>query len=235
MPGKLYLVATPIGNLRDITLRAIAVLKEADLILSEDTRTTAKLLNHYAIKKPLQAFHEHSSNRVIENLIQRLRRGQIIALVSEAGTPGLSDPGGKLVERAAAEGISSFPLPGPSALTCAISAAGLPMNRFLFLGFLPIKGRQKLFSYLKTVPYPLVIYESPYRLSKTLEEIQIQLGNRPLVIGREMTKMFEEFIRGRVEEVRQIIAKKKTLKGEIVVIVGYESPKKNHPASQENC
>ncbi len=216
--GELYIVATPIGNLEDVTVRALSILRTVDLLFSEDTRTSRKLLNHWQIKKPLLAWHEHSSPARLSRVITELKRGQKIAYLTEAGTPGLSDPGQRLVQAALANGIRVIPLPGPSALATLISVAGWPIKEFLFLGFLPKKGRHKIWEELKKNRYPIVLYESPFRLLKTLDEIKEQLDDPVLVLGREMTKLFEEFVRGRVEEIKEHF-KSTPLKGEVTLLI----------------
>ena len=177
--GTLYVVATPIGNLEDITLRALRILKEVDLIACEDSRITKRLLNKYEIATPTITYHQHSSNNKISQIIEKLESGDSIALVTDAGTPGIQDPGGKLVQAATKSGITIVPIPGPSAVTTALSAAGIPADQFYFLGFLPKKkGRQTLFKNISTLKVPLVIYESPFRVLRTLKDIQEYLGNR---------------------------------------------------------
>jgi 16S rRNA (cytidine1402-2'-O)-methyltransferase len=225
MSGKLYIVATPIGNLQDITLRAINTLKKVNFILSEDTRTTIKLCRQFEITTPLRSFHEHSSDAAIESIIQKIQDGNNAALVSEAGTPAISDPGGKLVDRALKAKIQIVPIPGVSALTALASVAGIAMSQFLFLGFLPKKGHQKMWQELSQTPYPIIIYESPRRLLKTLAKIRERLGNRFIIVGREMTKMFEEILRGKVEEVEEKLAKR-SIKGEITLIISHEPGQK---------
>ena len=214
----LYLVPTPIGNLKDITLRALEVLKNVDLIVCEDTRQTLKLLNHYQIKKRLESFHAHSDERKLEQLIQRLRQGEEIALVSDAGTPGISDPGFKLTSRAWQEKIKVIPLPGPSAFLTALSGSGLPINQFVYLGFLPVKkGRQKVFKQIKTGgERTFVLYEAPHRLRRTLFDLEEHVGEVEIVIARELTKIYEEFWRGTAKEALEYF---KNPRGEFVIIV----------------
>jgi len=219
----LYVVATPIGNLEDITLRALKILKEVDLILCEDTRVTQKLLNHYQIKTPLLSYHQHSKLQKIELIISLLKKGKKIALVSDAGTPGISDPGNELIRKIIdtfEEKIQICPIPGPSALTAAASVSGLPMNRFLFLGFLPSKRkRRKFFNEILQSKYPIIFYESPHRILKTLKEIQSYLSpDTFIVVCRELTKKFETIYRGEIATVIQQI-EKNPIKGEFVVIV----------------
>ncbi|MGC8825740.1 MAG: 16S rRNA (cytidine(1402)-2'-O)-methyltransferase [Anaerolineae bacterium] len=195
--GTLYLVATPIGNLEDITLRALRVLKEVPLIAAEDTRTTRKLLARYGISTPLVSFHEHSPPARLAELLQALQQGDV-AVVSEAGMPGISDPGYRLVQEALAAGFPVVPIPGPSAVTTALAASGLPADRFLFLGFLPARAsaRRKALADTAPLPYTLVCFEAPHRLLETLEDALEILGDRRLAIARELTKVHEEFWRG---------------------------------------
>jgi len=202
MAGALYVVATPIGNLQDITLRALETLKTVDLIAAEDTRHTKKLLQHYGIETPLISFHQHSGAGRIEQIIRRLQAGESVALVTDAGTPGISDPGGALVEAAHKAGIRVVPVPGASAVTAILSVAGLPAHRFRFEGFPPRKegARRKFFESLQGEDAPVVFYESPHRLLKTLQTAYEVLGDCGIVVGRELTKQFEEVFRGRLSE-----------------------------------
>lgn len=214
--GTLYIVATPIGNLEDITLRAIRILKEVAAVACEDSRVTKTLLNKYEIKTPVVTYHQHSPSTEV---IKRLKRGENIALVTDAGTPGVQDPGGKLVCEAIREGIKVVPIPGASAVITALSAAGINADAFYFLGFLPKKqGRQTLFSELVNLDVPVVIYESPMRVGKTLKDIEQYLGNRQVVIARELTKKFEEIKEGSVEELIDKFSGQKP-KGEFVIII----------------
>jgi 16S rRNA (cytidine1402-2'-O)-methyltransferase len=215
----LYLVPTPIGNLADITLRALDVLKSVDVILAEDTRTTGILLKHYSISKTLQSFHNFNEHKVVERLIERLRDGEVMALVSDAGTPGISDPG-FLIARASVEaGLKIECLPGATAFVPALVKSGLPCDRFVFEGFLPQKkGRQTLLKKLAAEERTLVFYESPYRLVKTLEQLVQYLGDRKGSVSRELTKLFEETVNGKLTEIIQHF-KKKEVKGEIVIVV----------------
>ena len=216
MSGTLYIVATPIGNLEDITLRALAVLKRVDLIACEDTRRTKILLNHYQIKNSLVSFHQHSKIQKIDRIIAELRSGADVALVTDAGTPGISDPGGVLVARCVSEQVMVRPIPGPSALTALVSVAGIPMDQFLFLGFLPHKkGRRKVIDQIVRSEVPVVFYESPYRILKTLAALSEYEGR--LIIGRELTKQFEEVVRGTAKEVYQEFESRK-IQGEFTVI-----------------
>jgi len=216
----LYIVATPIGNLEDITLRALRILKEVDLIVCEDTRHSKILLNKYEIEKPLLSYHSHSRISKINKIIEELKKGKDVALVSDAGTPGISDPGYAVVTAALEEGIEVSPVPGTSAFLTALMVSGFPINQFVYLGFLPVKkGRQTLFFNLKEEKRTVVFYESPYRILKTLGEIKEYLGeNREIVLARELTKKFEEFKRGTVKEVYTEMETQKP-KGEFVVIL----------------
>ncbi|MBE9066047.1 16S rRNA (cytidine(1402)-2'-O)-methyltransferase [Leptolyngbya cf. ectocarpi LEGE 11479] len=201
--GTLYLVATPIGNLEDITFRAVRILKEADLIAAEDTRHTGKLLHHFQIETPQLSYHEHNARSRIPQLIEKLQNGQTVALVSDAGMPGISDPGYGLVCACANAGIVVSPIPGPAAVVSAIAASALPSDRFTFEGFLPVKGkaRTERLSQLATEPRTMVLYESPHRLLKTLADLQMHLGSdRRVTVARELTKRYEEFWRGTLGE-----------------------------------
>ncbi|NOX37481.1 MAG: 16S rRNA (cytidine(1402)-2'-O)-methyltransferase [Calditrichaeota bacterium] len=213
------MVSTPIGNLEDITLRALRILKEVDLICAEDTRTTRKLLNHYQIKNNLLSCHSYNVKQRIPQVLTRLQQGQQVALVSEAGTPGISDPGHALVMAAIREQIPVVPIPGPSAAIAALVASGLPTDRFVFEGFLPRKkGRQTKLQQLKDEPGTIILYESPHRIRKTIEDIVNIFGNRYIVLARELTKRFEEFIRGYASDILQLL-EERDLKGEIVLLV----------------
>jgi 16S rRNA (cytidine1402-2'-O)-methyltransferase len=222
----LYIIATPIGNLEDISLRALRILKEVDLILCEDTRRTQKLLNHYQIKKKTLSYHQHSKLKRVEEIIDLLRRGKNLALVSDSGTPGISDPGGKLIEKIVetfGDLVKIVPVPGPSAITCIASVSGFFMDKFLFLGFPPKKKkRKKFFEEILNSKYPVIFYESPYRILKTLEELKLKAETYNLglevVVGRELTKKFETLYRGKIDEVIEKIKNDK-IKGEFVVIV----------------
>lgn len=220
MPGTLYIVATPIGNLEDITLRALRILQAVDLIACEDTRQTLKLLRHYGIRRPLVSYHEHNQRKRAEELIARLKEGRSVALVSDAGTPLLSDPGEVLLERAIAEGIPVVPIPGPSAVTTAAMAAGLPVDRFLFVGFLPARRgpRRAELERLKTIPYTLIFFEAPHRLAETLADMCEILGARPAVLARELTKVHETFERATLAELAERVAAA-PVKGELVLLV----------------
>ncbi len=219
----LYVVATPIGNLEDITQRALRVLGEVDVILCEDTRHTLEMLNHFKIKKTLVSYHQHSQVQKVDNIISLLKAGKNLALVSDAGTPGLSDPGGVLIEAVLNElgkDIEIIPVPGPTALTAIISVAGMPTDRFLFLGFLPHKkGRQTLFQEIKDSERTVIFYESTHRIIKTLTSLaEILEPERRLVVGRELTKKFETIYRGSAQDVLKQLETGET-RGEFVVVV----------------
>jgi 16S rRNA (cytidine1402-2'-O)-methyltransferase len=217
---SLYLVPTPIGNLSDITLRALETLKSVDVILAEDTRTSGFLLKHYAISKPLQSFHNFNEHKVLSNLIERLQNGAVMALVSDAGTPGISDPGFLLARACVEAGLTIECLPGPTAFVPALIKSGLPSDRFVFEGFLPHKkGRQTLLKKLADEERTMIFYESPYRLVKALEQFIEYFGaGRKASVSRELTKLFEETVNGTLEEVVNHF-KIKEVKGEIVIVV----------------
>lgn len=216
----LYLVPSPIGNLKDITLRALEVLKEADLILAEDTRTSSNLLNHYDIKRPLSPYHQHNEHKIVQHLVAQLAEGKKIALLTDAGTPGISDPAFLLVRECIKADIKVECLPGATAFVPALVNSGIPINRFCFEGFLPLKkGRQTILKKLAEEERTIIIYESPMRLVKTLEEFIGYFGeDRLCCVSRELTKMFEENKRGTLKEVAAWF-KEKTVKGEIVIVV----------------
>lgn len=218
--GMLYIVATPIGNLGDMTLRAIETLKTVDTVLSEDTRVTGNLLRHFEIKKPLVSFHEHTENDKAMKLIERMTAGENMALVTDAGTPGISDPGNVLVALAATAGIRIIPIPGASALGAIVSVAGIDMREFVFKGFPPHKkGRQTFFQAVAVSDIPVIYYESPHRVIKNLELLMELAPHKKLVLGRELTKIFEEVVRGSVEEVKVYLESKVgKMKGEFVII-----------------
>ena len=225
----LYIVATPIGNLKDITLRALHVLEEVDLILCEDTRKTKKLLEHYNIKTPIESYHQHSKLKKIEQILDLLRQGKNLALVSDSGTPGISDPGNKLIQSLITDyqlPVTIIPIPGVSAITAAASISGIPMDKFVFLGFPPHKkGRNKFFKEVAEYKYPVVIYESPHRILKTLGDLRRtyteQSGTNtepPIVVGKELTKKFEKIYRGTISEAIKMI-EKDGVRGEYVIII----------------
>jgi 16S rRNA (cytidine1402-2'-O)-methyltransferase len=222
MPGLLYVVATPIGNLEDITYRAVRVLGEADLIACEDTRQTRKLLDHYHIHKPTISYHDHNEAERTEDLTGRLMAGETIALVSDAGMPLVSDPGYRLVHAAIELGISVQPIPGPSASLTALAASGLPTDSFHFGGFLPPKTGQrlKLLESLAGEHATLIFYEAPHRILETLEAIEAAMGPRPVVVAREITKIHEEFLRGTAAEIHAQLAQRDSVKGEITLLIG---------------
>jgi 16S rRNA (cytidine1402-2'-O)-methyltransferase len=218
--GILYVVATPIGNLEDVTLRAIRVLKEVSLIAAEDTRHTQILLSRYDIHTPLTSYHEHNERTKAQPLVERLVRGENIALLSDAGTPAISDPGYRLVVEAVRAGVRIMPLPGPSAMAAVLSASGLPTDRFVFEGFLPAKKqeRQAKLQALRSETRTLVCYEAPHRLKESLVDMRLILGDREIVIGREVSKVHEEFLRGMIGEIIVQLADRE-LKGEITIVV----------------
>jgi len=216
----LYLVPTPIGNLKDITLRALEVLQEVDVILAEDTRTTSHLLNHYQISKPLTPYHQHNEHKIVEHLVQQLAAGKKMALVTDAGTPGISDPAFLLVRACVQQGVEVQSLPGATAFVPALVNSGLPTNSFCFEGFLPLKkGRHTMLEKLKNEERTIILYESPMRLVKTLNDLGGYFGaDRQCSVSRELTKMFEETKRGTLEELAAYFSQK-TVKGEIVIVV----------------
>ena len=218
--GILYIVPTPIGNLKDITLRALDVLKEVDLILAEDTRTTSYLLNHYQVTKPISPYHQHNEHKVLQHLVDQLIAGKTMALVTDAGTPGISDPAFLLIRECIKNAIRTECLPGPTAFIPALVNSGIPSNRFVFEGFLPLKkGRQSLLKSLVEEERTMIFYESPLRLVKTLADlIQFFGEERQCSVSRELTKMFEENKRGSLKEVYEYF-QPKTVKGEIVIVV----------------
>lgn len=233
MAGTLYIVATPIGNLEDITHRAARVLGQVDLIACEDTRQTRKLLQHLGIDKRLVSFHEHNEARRTPWLLEQLFAGASVALVSDAGTPLISDPGLVLVRRAAEQGIAVVPVPGPSAAVAALSASGLPADAFHFAGYLPPKRtqRRQALERLKSLDCTLVFYEAPHRILETLSDIAEILGDRPVAVARELTKIHEEFLRGTAATVLAELATRPAVKGEFTVIVGAET-RRGKPAPE---
>ncbi|MBN8720290.1 MAG: 16S rRNA (cytidine(1402)-2'-O)-methyltransferase [Sediminibacterium magnilacihabitans] len=216
----LYLVPTPLGNLKDITLRALEVLKQADVILCEDTRTSSKLLQHYQVQKPLSPYHQHNEHKIVEHLTEQMHAGKTFALITDAGTPGISDPAFLLVRQCIKEGIRVECLPGATAFVPALVNSGIPANRFVFEGFLPLKkGRQTLLKQLVQEERTMVFYESPMRLVKTLEEFITYFGpDRRCSVSRELTKLFEENARGTLQELCEHF-KSKAVKGEIVIVL----------------
>lgn len=216
---KLYIVATPIGNLKDISIRALHTLEEVDLILCEDTRRAKKLFDYYNLKTPVESYHQHSNIKKINYIADLLKQGKKLALVSDSGTPGISDPGNKLVnELVSGELVSKveiIPIPGASAITAIVSISGFPMDKFFFFGFPPHKkGRQKFFKELAEYKYPVIIYESPYRILKTLKELN-SFGDFDIVVGRELTKQFETIYRGKISEIIDKIEPR----GEFVIVI----------------
>jgi 16S rRNA (cytidine1402-2'-O)-methyltransferase len=225
--GTLFLVATPIGNLEDITYRAVKVLNSVDLIAAEDTRKTKILLDHYNINKPMTSYYSYNEKARSPQLIEKLLAGQSIALVSDAGTPGISDPAFHIVQQALENGILIIPIPGPTAFISGLIVSGLPTDRFVFEGFLPLKkGRKTKFESLKLESRTIILYESPHRIRKTLTEIQNYFGNRNVVVARELTKKFEEIVRGPIQLVLSELEKKEP-RGEYVVIIEGASRKSN--------
>jgi 16S rRNA (cytidine1402-2'-O)-methyltransferase len=220
-PG-LYVVATPIGNLKDVSFRALSVLAAADAVLAEDTRVTKTLLAHYGITTPLVAYHEHSNEAVRDRMIHRIREGQALALVSDAGTPLVSDPGYKLVQAAIEEGLPVTPIPGPSAILTALVVSGLPTDRFFFEGFLPSRSaaRRTRLTEIAGIPGTLMLFEGPHRLPEMLADAAAVLGDRPAVVARELTKLFETVRRGTLSELAAQFAEEGPPKGEIVVLIG---------------
>lgn len=217
----LYLVPTPIGNLEDITLRAIKTLEEVDLVLAEDTRVSGRLLKHYDIDKPLKSFHTHNEHARVDSILQVLQSGSKVALISDAGTPGISDPGYLMVRAALDHAIPVISLPGATAFVPALVSSGLPSDRFHFEGFLPHKkGRQTRLKYLCTLPNTFLLYESPHRIKKCLSQLIELCGpDREACLARELTKIHEEFIRGTLEEILTTLDSRPSIKGEIVLIV----------------
>ena len=219
MPGTLFVVATPIGNLEDVTLRALRVLQTADLIAAEDTRRTARLLAHHGISTPTLSFHQHNTRSRIPQLISRLQRGDSVALVTDAGTPGVSDPGVELVQACVQNGISVDPIPGASAPLAAVIASGFPMVPLTIFGFAPAraKDRSAWFENISAIQNTLTFFETPHRIAKTMEEAGAKLGNRPIMIGRELTKAHQEFIRGTALELSRAFD---NARGEFTVVIG---------------
>jgi 16S rRNA (cytidine1402-2'-O)-methyltransferase len=222
MPGILYLVASPIGNLEDITFRAVRILKECDLIACEDTRHTLRLLNHYGIGKPLISYHDHNEATRTAELMARLRAGSNVALISDAGMPLVADPGYRLVTAAVNAGISVQPIPGPSALLTALAASGLPTDAFRFAGFLPAKSGQRasILEAFSNDPATLIFYEAPHRILDALADVDRIMGARPVVVARELTKTHEEFLRGTARQILDILGARDAVKGEITLLIG---------------
>ncbi len=218
---KLYIVPTPIGNLEDMTLRAIRILKEVDVVLSEDTRTSGKLLKHFDIQAKQYPYHQFNEHKVVEGLVERMTNGEQMALITDAGTPGISDPGFLLIRECIKNDIDVECLPGATAFVPALVQSGLPSDKFFFEGFLPHKkGRETRLKYLATISYTVVLYESPHRLIKTLAQLIAHFGSeRRASISRELTKLHEETVRGTLQEIHDYF-ERKTVKGEIVIVVG---------------
>jgi 16S rRNA (cytidine1402-2'-O)-methyltransferase len=219
--GKLFIVATPIGNLEDISYRAVRTLKEVDLIACEDTRHTAKLLTHYAIGTPTISYHEFNEESRTPQLIQMLQEGKNIALVSDSGTPLISDPGYRIVSSCRQEGIQAIPIPGPSAAIAALAGSGLPSDSFFFAGFLPARSslRKRRLEQLASIPATLIFYEAPHRILSCLEDMTAILGPREAGLGREITKVHEEFLNGKLPELLNILQERPKIQGEFVVVV----------------
>tara|TARA_Y100000996_G_scaffold124540_1_gene93899 strand:- start:322 stop:1014 length:693 start_codon:yes stop_codon:yes gene_type:complete len=225
--GHLFVVGTPIGNLEDITLRAISTLQNVDLILAEDTRNSKKLLSAHNIDTKMMSYHEHSNEKETKRIISLLLDGKNLALISDAGTPTISDPGYGLIRDCIKKEIKIIPIPGASAITTAMSVSGLPSDSFTFFGFLPQKkGRIKKIKELLNVDNTIILFESPFRLEKTLNQLKEYLGNRSVVVGRELTKLYEEIIRGNLEDVIKYFSKSK-IKGEIVIMIGKDDDRIN--------
>ena len=225
MKGKLYIIATPIGNLEDITLRALRILKEVDIIAAEDTRQTLKLLNHYDISKHLISYHRHNEETKSNYLIEKLKEGQNIGLVSDAGTPGISDPGEEVIKKAIEEGIEVIPIPGACAMVNALICSGLETKEFSFLGFLPLnkKLRKEKLEEIKYSTKTVILYEAPHKMKTTLKDLKNYIENRKVVLARELTKIHEEFIRKPIDE---LIEEVEALKGEMILIIEAGEPKK---------
>jgi 16S rRNA (cytidine1402-2'-O)-methyltransferase len=231
--GVLYIVSTPIGNMEDITLRALRILKEVDLIAAEDTRRTGLLLKHFGIQTPLTSYFEGNELKKRGYILSKLKEDKNIALVSDAGTPGISDPGFRLIQLVIENEIPIAPIPGPSAVITALSVSGLPTDSFVFKGFLPHKSKKRrdLLKELIEVRETLIFYESPHRFSETLKDILEILGDREIVLTRELTKVYEEILRGKVSQIHNLIGERK-LKGEITLVVEGKTRKKGHVMDQ---
>ncbi len=233
--GVLYLCATPIGNLEDVTLRVLRILREVSLIAAEDTRHTRKLLSYYDIHTPMTSYHDHNKHEKGQKLIAELKMGKDIALVSDSGTPGISDPGQELVVLAAGEGIPVIPVPGPSAVITALISSGLPTGRFIFEGFLPRvkKERDRILTEITAEERTVVFYESPRRIVKTLQEILQFTGDRKIVVTRELTKVHEQILRGTISGILEIL-QSNSLKGEITIVLEGEKDKKTKPLPESS-
>jgi len=227
LSGTLFVVSTPIGNLEDMSFRAVRILKEVTCIAAEDTRRTRLLMNHFGIQNRTESYHDHNKDFKVPILIRILLEGKDIAVVSDAGTPGISDPAYRLIQAALKENISVVPVPGPAAAIAAISVSGLPTDRFVFEGFLPVKkGRRKRLDAIREEKRTLIFYESPHRLLRTLRDLNEQLGNRPVAVCREMTKKFEEVVRTTLSEALKRFSERK-IQGEFVLVVQGNTEKKN--------
>jgi len=236
--SSFFVVATPIGNLEDITLRAIKVLKSVDLILSEDPKVSKRLLSHYEIETPLLKYHQHSNIKRINYILNLLKKGKNLALITESGTPGISDPGWFLIKKIVenfGDKVKIVPIPGPSALTGALSVVHFSMNRFLFLGFPPVKKkRNKFFQEISQSKYPVLFYESPYRILKTLKELKEKgIGKREILVCRELTKKFESIYRGKIDYLLDFLQKQK-IKGEFVIAIEGKHSSKSEKIEQSN-
>jgi 16S rRNA (cytidine1402-2'-O)-methyltransferase len=234
-PATLYLVATPIGNLEDITLRALRTLRECDVIAAEDTRRTGQLLSYFGISRPILSYFRFNEAKRSEEIVERLGRGEKVALVSDAGTPGISDPGERVVKAAIAAGYRVESVPGPCALVAALTASGLPTEEFHFIGFLPVKSgqRRRILDAAKSIPGTLVLYESPYRIQKLLVELNDIFPAAAVVLARELTKKFEEYLRGTAAKLIEA-TKTRTLKGEFVVLVSQDESPRERPEDESS-
>jgi 16S rRNA (cytidine1402-2'-O)-methyltransferase len=232
--GRLYVVGTPIGNLEDITLRALRTLRECDLIACEDTRHTQKLLNHFEIKTRATSYHEHNEKAKAVELLRQLEGGKNVALVCDAGMPLVSDPGYRVVELCVERGVAVIPVPGPSAVLAALTASGLPSETFQFVGFAPPKrtARRKFFERFRDYPGTTIFFETPHRVAETLAEMIDILGDRRTVLGREITKLHEEFLRGRTSEVLFVLRARPSIKGEMTILVGPAGPEGSAPSPE---
>ncbi len=222
MPGIIYLVATPIGNLEDLSPRGLAVLRQVDRIACEDTRHSGKLLSHFGIDKPLVSYHEHNEQQRAAELVERARRGESVAVISDAGMPGISDPGYRVVRAAIESDIAVVPIPGPTAIETALAASGLPTDRFRFEGFLPAKrsARRNALEALRREEATTVFYETPRRIQAALADVAELLGARPVVVARELTKLHEEFLRGTAAQIAETLESRPAVKGEITLLIG---------------
>ena len=237
MAATLYLIATPIGNLEDITLRALRILREeANVIACEDTRQTQKLLSHYEVRKPLISYHQHNEALRAGEILERLSRGESVALVSDAGTPLISDPGYRVVAAALAKGYPVVPVPGASAVLAALTASGLPVIEFRFIGFLPAKtmARRRVLADIVHSSSTEVVYESPHRILDSLSDMHEMLGGRQIVLARELTKLHEEFLRGSADEIRRMLLQRSSIKGEITILIAplEKKPQIDDPLSE---